>query len=154
MPLNPKTPEDALLKFMDKENKDFDKFPENEQEVAQYWMGAIKEFFGELVSPALLPGTLDLAEKAGTAAMIPDLSAKPPLFPMAIQKGLTAFTATFTAGAAPPQIVAPPPVPYVFPVSAPTEDPSIPAKAIATTVLAWAITGTVTIPPAAPTPWS
>ena len=154
MPLNAKTLEDALLKFMDKEDKEFEGFPKDAKEVAEYWMGATKEFFSELALPTLLPKTLDLAEKAGIAAMLPDLKAKTPSFPIAIQKGLTAFASTFTAGATPPQIVAPPPAPFVLPVSSPVDDPSIPAKKIATTILAWAITGTVAIPPAAPTPWS
>lgn len=154
MPLNTKTLEDALLLFMDQENEDFIGFPKDPKEVAEYWMGAIRAFFEGLVSPALIPTTFDLAEKAGTAAMLPDLSLPQPVFATAIQKGLTVFTATFVAGATPPQVVVPPPAPFVMPISAPTEDPSIPAKAIAAAVLAWAITGTATIPPAAPTPWS
>jgi hypothetical protein len=127
--------------------------PADAQETADRWAAALGAFFAPVALPTPLPGVLSAAEAAMSAAMAPLVSPVPGVGAVALGAGYAAFTALMVA-ATPPQAVVPPPALYVPPPLPPINDPNIPAASIAATTVAWAITGTVTIPPASPVPWS
>lgn len=129
--------------------------PATEQEVADRWAAALRTFFAPIANPLPLPGILDAAEAAASAAMAPLIAPVPGVGASSLAAAWAAFAGVLAAGFTPPVVAAvPPPAPYVPPALPPINDANIPAAAIASTTALWAITGTTTTPPAVVAPWA
>lgn len=152
MPLNPATAQAEILKLTDVNNPDFVGWPSTPDQVAQNWAHVLEAYFGEMITPALPPGTLSAASSAMVGAMTPMIAPGAPGGP-ALTAGFLAFVLTFVPAAV-PVIVVPPPAPYQPPALPPTADPIAPAVALATSIDVWARTGLWSTPPATPAPWA
>jgi hypothetical protein len=121
-------------------------------ELAQKWTDAFANFLVQATNPVFNPAAIE----AGKAVMQPLLAATimspPPAGLIALTAGLTAFCAATTPLVV-PFVSVPPPAPLPPPPPAPAPSP-VAAAAMAATILAWAITGTASVPPAPPVPWA
>lgn len=154
MPLLPLTLQNELRRFTDMASPTFEAFPVGAQETAQRWAGAVRAYFLEMITPTILPGIHSAAEQAMIGSMVGLIQPVPGVAAAALTAGLAAFTGVLVGGAAPPQVVVPPPAPFVAPPFPPTTDGLTAALTMALTIDLWARTGTWAIPPAAPAPWA
>jgi hypothetical protein len=125
---------------------------ETEEEAIAAWGDAIAKYYGTAIIP---PGG------SAVTALIEE-SVKSALQGMSAEGvGIMAIPNAFLAGATAlsgspanaPGVTAPPPVPPPISLGAPMPAEEV-AVLIATTVATWVITGTYTVAPASPVPWS
>ena len=159
MPLNALTMTNAVLKLTDQTVPGFVGFPTDDATTAANWADAAKDFFDELVTPLVIPGTQAAGRDAFAAAM-EGLLAVPQGGAAALDAGFVAFAGVIALGVAPvPAGVTVPPAggPAIglllasF-IAIPVSDPNLPAAEMGSGILAWAETGTFTpaAPPGAP----
>jgi hypothetical protein len=154
MPLAPPAILEAeILKFSDENDPGFTGFPADVQETGEKWADAYIAWLSTAIIPPGLGAVLDRQSMIDVFVGAAVDGVLPPGAGLTIfDQGLTALTGPADAL---PAVTVPPPAPYVPPALPPITDPAVPALAIATTSLAWAITGTHTVgPPPPPGPWT
>lgn len=128
-------------------------WPADNEEIAENWATALDAYFTEAVNPPLIPGvTIAAAHEAFCSpelGMPSVLDVDPMAGLAALEVGLALY-ASAVAFTAPTSV--PPAAPPIWPALPFTDDPAIPAAAIAAAIDLWARTGFGPNPPAAP--WS
>lgn len=118
-------------------------------DVGTRWAAAVRAYFAGLTTPALVPGTLDLAEAAMAAALVP--SAGVP----GLETGLAAFAGAVVAGVAAGLVATPPPAPPVWGSLTPTGDGTARGAQLGAAIDTWARTGLAGPAPGPPAiPWA
>lgn len=124
-------------------------WPSSAGAAATRWAAAVRAYFDGLAAPALVPGTLDLAEAALAAAFDPSAGIA------GLQAGLSAFAGAVVAGIAPGLVATPPPAPPVWGSLTNTSDGTARSTQIGQALDAWARTGLAGVLPGSPSnPWS
>ena len=119
--------------------------------VVDEWTAAVDAAFATIVLPPVLPPARVAAAGAFRAAFGSLVSSN---FYTALQSGLTAYAALFSASTTPPGISTPPAAPLVL--TLPTGSLEDSARLIASAVVAWSQTGTYVATPGVtpPVPWT
>jgi len=168
MALSAATLRTEVLRRTDKTRSDWRGWPTTAAAAVTSWAEAAAAYFAELTSPVLLPpadGALALARAAFEAAAGLEVDDRGRLTRDALPVGFQAFAAAVLP--APAYVVTPPlpagglsaqgaPLAWAWPDgwNVPTGDPAIFADVLSGLVDFWARTGTASIPPATPLPWS
>ncbi len=118
------------------------------QDAINGWLNAISKYMLTIVN---VP---PLGHPAGLAAATPVLASMnlPGAALVAIPGAFQAYAGALALGVPLPATALPPPSPFVLVL--PPASASVAIDAIAALVATWTVTGTVTIPPAMPVPWS
>lgn len=144
---------DSLRVIIDKEYPEFSGFPTSSAAVGLAWGNALNQYFKDAaIPPGITDARLNAAKAAFAAIFQPSATLQNALllFPTA----MTAYATALIALPAPIPGALIPPAPLVLVLPAPTNTAEVAANAIATLVDTWARTGTYTVPPAGPVPWS
>jgi len=140
--------------------------PQSEEELqswnaAEEWGEVAEAFFAGGVSPAWTPAGLALGKAAWIATALGVMASPQEMSAAAMEAAFPVFAAlaAVPGNVLPPipAIQAPPAAPLsLAPLAAlPPSESTLPSTtALHGILLAWAITGTQTIPPASPVPWS
>lgn len=125
---------------------------ESEADAIEAWGNAIAKYYGTAVIPpggSAVTALINTSVKSALQGMSTD-GAGITAIPMAFLAGATALSGS-PANA--PGVTAPPPGPPPISLGAHMTAEAA-AALIASTVATWVITGTYTVPPASPVPWS
>lgn len=148
MPLDPSVAVAEVRKIADPSHPSHS-WPSSAAAAKARWAAGVRVYFGGLVSPSLVPGTLTTAEAAMVAAFDPAAGLA------GLQAGLAAFAGAVVAGIAPGQVATPPPAPPVWGSLTPTSDGTARSTQLGQAIDAWARTGLAGAAPGPPTnPWS
>lgn len=168
MALSAATLRTEILKRTDASRADFSGWPATAAAAVTSWAEAARVYFAELVNPVLLPpaaSALAVAAAAFEAAAGLELDSNGRLTADALPVGFEAFAAALLPAAG--YVVTPPaptgglsdqgaPMAWEWPDGwdVPTSDPNPFADLLSGLVDLWARTGTASVPPATPAPWS
>lgn len=150
MPLNPATLSSELLDLFDFVAEAED--PPTADELAGRWADAFGAYLQEAMNPAFNSGAIEAGKAALRSTLAATIMDPPPAGLAALTAGLTAFCAATTALVL-PFVSIPPPAPLPTPSGSPAPA-SAAAAALAATIHTWVITGTASVPPAPPAPWT
>lgn len=147
----------AILRRCDAARSDFVGWPPTPQAAAESWAAAATAYFGELTNPALSPepeAMLDACEAAFVAAALEEADGAGRLTRESLPTGFYAYALALLP--LPTYASTPPLVPFSWPdgFGVPTSDPNVFAVLLSGLVNVWARTGTASIPPDVPKPWS
>ena len=148
MPLVMTTLRDGLRKYIDPDYSGYTGFPADAAAVGLAWGDAVKGYMETMVAPA---GVLPAAHTAGKAAFAAVF--QPTFEDVALVKLQAALLAYAALMIPPVGVAVPPPGPLTITFTV-TSDGNAAATTIATAIDLWMRTGTYTVPPAAPVPWS
>lgn len=149
MPLVPAVLQMRLSAFLDPSYAGFTGSPTSEVAAAAAWAGAFRAYMESLaIPPPVNPMRHVLAEKAMQGALAG--MSVPGQGLVALQRGFVAYAGVIALNSSP---IAVPPPPLVLSVFPPTPSATAVVSSIVSTIAAWIITGTFTIPPAPPVPW-
>jgi hypothetical protein len=153
MPLSQPKLKDSLRIILDKDYLGFSGFPTTSAEVGLAWGEALNKYFEDIAVPAGITGERLAAAKSAFAVIFVPTFAAPTALAL-FSTAMTAYAATLVAVPAPIPGALPPPAPLTLNPLPNTTSAEVAANTIATAVDVWARTGTLTLPPAAPVPWS
>lgn len=140
---------DALRGIIDPSYVGWAGYPANPAAAGVRWAAAFRAYFDGIAVP---PGITALQQAAGQAAFAGIFLPNPVTGDGAalLASAAAAYALALTA---PSGVTVPPPLPLVVSL-VPTADGFAAAAALATTIDAWARTGTYTAPAGVPVPWS
>lgn len=168
MALSAATLRTEILKRTDKSRADFRGWPATAAAAVTSWAEAARAYFAELTNPVLFPPAADslaVAVAAFEAAAGREVDGNGRLTADALPVGFEAFAAALLPATG--YVVTPPiptggasaqgaPMAWEWPAgwNTPTADPNPFADTLSGLVDLWARTGTASVPPATPAPWS
>lgn len=134
MPLDPAVAVTEVRKITDPTHPSHS-WPASTAAVKARWASAVATYFGGLVSPTLVPGTVELAEAAMVAAFNPGAGTA------GLDAGLAAFAGIIVAGIGPGLVASPPPAPPAWGDLTPTSNGAARGSQIGQAIDAWARSG-------------